>query len=69
MKQEGEKPEIKKEKMAQLKIPNQKLKKRRKTVEKEYFIYINGEKRLVRLVSGDAKARNKLMMWITVIQV
>ena len=34
MKQEGEKPEIKKEKMAQLKIPNQKLKKRRKRLKK-----------------------------------
>ena len=41
--------------MAQLRIPNQKIKKEKEKVEKEYFIYINGEKRLVRLVSGDAK--------------
>ena len=55
IKQEGEKPEIKKEKNGSVEDTQPKIKTEKETVEKEYFIYINGEKHLVRLVSGDEK--------------
>ena len=55
IKQEGKKPEIKKEKNGSVEDTQPTIKKEKEKVEKEYFIYINGEKRLVRLVTGDGK--------------